>query len=175
MTVHPELPVGPWMDMTLRIAEEALGAPRVQKGRRLAEEYWAALKLRKRRWAERQGAQVGAHTNAAGGIADARARLRWRKHGYFTQITAIKDATGARVTGPRMMSEFARQMAEKQGRPLQVVPDVGAGATSLPYTGGQVDLAIDGRPNSAAGHSGGGARLFKWLLQVSVDGLAQVI
>ena len=53
-------------------------------------------------------------------------------------LSAINDATGARVTGLRMMSEFARQMTEKQGRPLQVVPDVGAGATSLPYTGRQV-------------------------------------
>ena len=76
MTVHPELPVGAWMDMTLRIAAEALGAPRVRKGRRLAEEDWAALMLRKQRWAERQGAQVGAHANAEGGIAEARARLR---------------------------------------------------------------------------------------------------
>ena len=36
-------------------------------------------------------------------------------------------------------------------------------------------MAIDGRPNSAAGYSGAGARLFKWLLQVSVDGLARFI
>ena len=49
MTVHPELPVGAWMDMALRIAAEALGAPRVRKGRRLAEEDWAASMLRKRR------------------------------------------------------------------------------------------------------------------------------
>ena len=63
-------------------------------------------------------------------------------------------------------------MTEKQGQPLQVVPDVGTGATSLPYTGGQVGSATDGRPNSVAGHSGAGARLYKWLLQVSVDGLA---
>ena len=48
--------------------------------------------LRKRRWAEGQGAQVGAHANAAGGIADARARLQWRKHWYFTQSTAINAA-----------------------------------------------------------------------------------
>ena len=175
MTIHPELPVGAWMDMTLRIAAETVGAPRIRKGRRLAEEDWAALMIRKRRWAERQGAQVGTLANSAGGIADARARLRWRKHGYFTQITAINDATGARVTGPRMMTEFARQMTEKQGRPLQVVPDVGAGVTSLPYTGDQVGSAIAGRPNSAAGHSGAGARMFKWLQQVSVDGLASVI
>ena len=65
------------------------------------------------------------------------------------------------MTGPRMMTEFARQMAEKQGRPLQVVPDVRAGATSLPYTRDQVGSAIAGHPNSAEGHSGAGARMFK--------------
>ena len=63
-------------DMTLRIAAETVGAPRVRKGTRLAEEDWAALMLRKRRWAECQGAQVGTHTNAARGIADARVRPR---------------------------------------------------------------------------------------------------
>ena len=57
MTVHPELPVGAWMDMTLRIAAETVGAPRIRKGRRLAEEDRAVLMLRKRRWAERQGAR----------------------------------------------------------------------------------------------------------------------
>ena len=46
---------------------------------------------------------------------------------------------------------------------------------SLPYTGGQVGLAIRDRPNLVAGHSGIGARLLKALLQVSVDGLALVI
>ena len=49
MTVHPELPLGAWMDMALRIAVKALGAPRMRKGRRLAEKDWAALMLRKRR------------------------------------------------------------------------------------------------------------------------------
>ena len=57
MTAHPELPVGAWMDMTLRIAAETVGAPRIRKGRRLAEEDRAVLMLRKRRWAERQGAR----------------------------------------------------------------------------------------------------------------------
>ena len=68
--------------------------------------------LRKRRWTERPGAQVGADTDADGGIADARARLRWQKHGYVMQIIPINDATGARVAGPRVMSEFARQVTE---------------------------------------------------------------
>ena len=61
--------------------------------------------------------------------------MRWKKSGHFSQLSAIRGPSGDLLEGPEMMEEFRRQMQHKQGRASAILPDWGAGETSLQFTG----------------------------------------
>ena len=164
------------MDETLRLAAHFLGPPDSSPGQRPAEEDPAILMQRKHRWADKEGSvpgqQLGGSTVSVDG---ARSRLRWRKHGFFTQVTTPNKGSGETVRGTRMMDELASQMVAKQERALRLLPNRGQGPTALDCMGQQVAKAAVDRTASALGYFGLSSKLLKALLEASYDLLARVV
>ena len=84
-------------------------------------------------------------------LQSGRGHVRKRRSNIFAPITTVNDATGAPQTGVAMMQEFARQMERKQGRPVHIVPNMGAELTDLDFSMEACISAVGAREPRAPG------------------------